>query len=101
MCPAAGRTGWQALGRAEEKTERMRARASAIDALIDLGALDLPLGGDDAVERELRKAHAEQAVAERLAALKAELAAEQSPPPAEPGDSARPAADPRPPESGA
>src|SRR4051794_6271055 len=91
----------KALGRAEEKTERMRARASAIDALIDLGALDLPLGGDDAVERELRRAHAEQAVAERLTALKAELAAKQSPPPAEPAGSTGPAPDQPPPtESG-
>lgn len=90
----------KALGRAEEKTERMRARASAIDALIDLGALDLPLGGDDAVERELRRAQAERTVAERLAALKAELAAEQSPPPATPGGSASPAPDSPPPQAG-
>jgi phage shock protein A len=71
----------KALRRAEEKTERMRARATAIDALIDVGALDLPLGGEDAVERELRKVQAERAVEDRLAALKQELAAEESPPP--------------------
>jgi len=74
----------KALGRAEEKTERMRARAAAIDALIDLDGFDFPLGGEDAVERELRRAQAERAVEERLDALKRDLAAEPPPPPPEP-----------------
>jgi phage shock protein A len=68
------------LGRAEEKPERLRARAAAIDALIDAEALDLPLGGDDAVERELRRMQADRAVQERLDALKRDLAAQQDPP---------------------
>jgi len=68
-----------AVGRAEEQTERMRARALALDALIDTGGLDLPLGREDAVERELRRASSERAVEERLAALKQGLA--QEPPP--------------------
>ena len=60
-----------AVGRAEEKTERLQARASAIDALIDSGALALP-GGGDAVERELRQLTAAQSVENELAALRAE-----------------------------
>ncbi len=57
------------LDRAEEKIERMKARASAIDALIDNGVLNLP-GGGDALERELRDVAAAQAVEAELAALK-------------------------------
>ena len=69
----------KALARAEEKTERMRARAAAIDALIAADALDLPLGGDP-VERELRRMQSDRAVQERLDALKRDLAGEQPPP---------------------
>lgn len=60
-----------AVGRAEEKTERMRARASAIDALISTG--DLPAAGGDLVERELRRIAATQAIDDDMAALKAQL----------------------------
>lgn len=63
-----------AVGRAEEKTDRMQARASAIDALIQSGALELPMGGGDQVEIELRKLAAGQAVESELAALKAQVA---------------------------
>ncbi|MDP6183328.1 MAG: PspA/IM30 family protein, partial [Gammaproteobacteria bacterium] len=59
----------RALGRAEEKTDRMQARAYAIDELIDSGALALPGGDGDIVERELR----EITVEEELASYKAEL----------------------------
>ncbi len=58
-----------AVGRAEERTERMLARASAIDTLIDQGALALPGGGGDAIERELR----ELSVEEELSKVKSEL----------------------------
>lgn len=57
-----------ALGRAEEKTHRMLARASAIDALIGSGAL--AIAGGDAVERELRGLSEGAAVERELAALK-------------------------------
>ncbi len=60
-----------ALEHAEEKIERMQARASAIDALIENGALVSP-EGDDPIERELRDLAASQAVEEELAALKAQ-----------------------------
>jgi phage shock protein A len=41
-----------AVGRAEEKAERLQARARAIDSLVDLGSFP-PLGGGDFVEAEL------------------------------------------------
>ena len=62
-----------ALGRAEEKTERMQARASAIDALLDSGILKSPVSGIDPVERELREMAAQQAVEDELDALRAKL----------------------------
>jgi phage shock protein A len=61
-----------AVGRAEEKTERMAARASALDALIDSGTLSMPMGGDS-VEAELRKIASSRAVDDELAALKASM----------------------------
>jgi len=64
---------------AEEKIQRMQARASAIDVLIENGAL-APLGGGDAIERELSELAAGQAVDDQLAALKASLAATQKDP---------------------
>jgi len=69
-----------ALGRAEEKMERMQARAYAIDALITSGSLALPGGGGDLVEGELRRIAGEQAVDEDLAVLRAQLAAPEAPP---------------------
>jgi phage shock protein A len=61
-----------AIERAESKIERMQARASAIDALIENGALTPP-GGGDPIERELNQMAASQAVEQDLAALKAKL----------------------------
>lgn len=60
------------IERAEEKIDRMQARASAIDALMENGALN-PIGGGDAIERELNQMAAGQAVDQELAALKAKL----------------------------
>jgi phage shock protein A len=62
-----------AVGRAEEKTERMTARASALDALIDSGTLGMPMGGTDSVEAELRKLASTRAVDDELAALKSQM----------------------------
>lgn len=59
-----------ALGRAEEKTQRMLARASALDALIDSGSLGRLSDGGDLVERELREISAASAIEEELAALR-------------------------------
>lgn len=60
------------IERAESKIERMQARASALDALMESGTLS-PVGGGDAIERELNQLAANQAVDEELAALKAKL----------------------------
>src|SRR5262245_19266286 len=48
-----------AVGRAEEKTARLQARASAIDRLLESGDLAVPMGpmgtGNDTIEQELRR----------------------------------------------
>ena len=62
-----------ALGRAEERIERMQAHASALDALVDSGVLALPAVDGDIVERELREVAGQGAVDEEMAALRAEL----------------------------
>jgi len=59
----------QALERAEGQIDHMQARASAINALIDSGAL-ASVDGSDAVERELHDLAAAQAVEAELAHLK-------------------------------
>jgi len=63
-----------ALERAEERTEHMQARASAIDQLLEIGALDLPAAPSvDAVERELADIDTTEAVDEQLAVLRKEI----------------------------
>jgi phage shock protein A len=57
-----------AVGRAEEKTDRLRARASAIDALIESGTLGSVRTGDS-IEAELRHLSTADAVESELAAL--------------------------------
>lgn len=72
-----------ALGRAEEKTNQMMARASALDALTAGGSLEPAILGDsDIVEVELRKITAGRAVEEELAALMADQDLHKLPPPA-------------------
>lgn len=61
---------WQALERAEDKTARMQVRATAIDALVESGALAMPGVIGDQVERELRQLALRRAVDEELARLK-------------------------------
>lgn len=61
-----------AIDRAENKTEEMKARASAIDELIEVGALDdLTASGDD-IDRELSKINANASVDLELEKLKKE-----------------------------
>lgn len=61
-----------ALGRAEEKTRQMTARAAALDALTAGGALEpAVLGDSDMIERELRRITSVSVVESELAALKA------------------------------
>jgi phage shock protein A len=60
-----------ALGRAEEKTQYMLARASATNALLENGLLDVSIGIGDLVEAELRQLASDSAVEEELKALTA------------------------------
>ena len=61
-----------AIERAEEKTETMRAKSAALDEMVELGALD-EIGGEDEIERELRKMKTTTGVDDELAKLKAEM----------------------------
>ncbi len=63
-----------AVQRAQDKTERMRARAMAIDELQDKGVLeDAMAPGQDPIERELQKTQQSAQVDADLAALKAKI----------------------------
>lgn len=63
-----------AVQRAEDKTEKMRARAGAIDELVASGTLEDLAGGRDLIERELAQLEARQSVEQELAAMKRQLA---------------------------
>jgi phage shock protein A len=58
-----------ALGRAEEKTERLQGRAAALDALLAADSLDA-LDGGASFDHELRRLGASRAAEEELAQLK-------------------------------
>jgi phage shock protein A len=62
------------VDRARDKTERMQARAAAIDELVDTGALDQIGTGDD-IDQQLLAAETQSSVEEQMAALKRQLAA--------------------------
>ena len=69
-----------AVERAENKTEQMRARASAIDQLADSGVLDdLSISGGDALDRELKQLSAERGVESELASLRQQLGSGERP----------------------
>ena len=71
-----------AIDRAQNKTETMRARAGAIDELIESGALtDVTQTGDD-IDRELQKLSVGAGVDSELEAMKRELGTGAAPPPA-------------------
>ncbi|MCD4822037.1 MAG: PspA/IM30 family protein [Methanococcoides sp.] len=61
-----------AVERAENKTEDMKARASALDELIDTGTLDDFTSSGDDIDRELAKISAESNVETELAKLRQE-----------------------------
>jgi phage shock protein A len=86
-----------AMQRAEDKTQQMQARASAVDELIASGALDdasTPLGKQDDIQRELDSMSAGSDVELELAKLKAELPAGQAPTAIEGGDAQQLGAEP-------
>jgi phage shock protein A len=62
-----------ALERAEQKTERLKARAGAIDELVAEGSLESLGGGGDMLDTELARLSAGQSVEDELAQLKAQL----------------------------
>jgi phage shock protein A len=62
-----------ALQRAEDKTDQMRARAGALDELLESGALEDMTQTGDVIDRELAKVTTESEVDAELAALKKEL----------------------------
>ncbi|MEA1909279.1 MAG: PspA/IM30 family protein [Euryarchaeota archaeon] len=61
-----------AIQRAEDKTDGMRAKSAALDEMVELGSLD-EIGGEDDIERELRKMQTTAGVDDDLARLKAEM----------------------------
>jgi len=62
-----------ALQRAEDKTDQMRARAGALDELLESGALEDMTQTGDVIDRELAQVTTESEVDAELAALKKEL----------------------------
>ncbi len=61
-----------AVGRAEEKADRLQARARALDSLMDIGSLP-PLGGGDFIEAELVRISAGSEIDDELARIKSEV----------------------------
>lgn len=68
-----------ALQRAEDKTDQMRARAGALDELLESGALDDMTQTGDVIDRELAQVSAESEVNAELEALKKELGSGSAP----------------------
>ncbi len=62
-----------ALQRAEDKTEQMKARAGALDELLESGALEDLTQTGDVLDRELAKVTQQSTVDAELDALKKEL----------------------------
>ena len=62
-----------AVERAENKTEQMRARAGAIDALAAEGVLDDPTRPSDTLDAQLQKISADKSVEADLEAMKRQL----------------------------
>lgn len=68
-----------AVERAENKIETMRARAGAIDELIESGALDDVTDRGDSIDRELEQLTVAGGVEDELSKLKAELGSGDAP----------------------
>lgn len=61
-----------AVGRAEEKADRLQARARAIDSLVDLGSFP-PIAGGDFVEVELKRITFGKEIDEELEQIRSEV----------------------------
>jgi len=69
-----------AIQRAKDKTESMQARASAVDELVESGALeDFTTGGETDLDRELRQLATGTQVDDELAKMKAEVGSGSGP----------------------
>ncbi len=66
-----------AVGRAEEKADRLQARAKAIDSLVDLGSFP-PIGGGDFVEAELLRVTVSKEIDAELIRIKSEVRAKET-----------------------
>ncbi len=75
-----------AIERAEAKTETMRARAGAIDELLESGALTDVTDGRDSIDRELEQLSMAGGVDAELERLRGELGAGAPPPSGQIGD---------------
>ncbi len=64
----------EAMRRAEDRTQQMESKASALDGLMESGALNDPLDSRSQTEKELDKVRATSGVDDDLAKLKAEMA---------------------------
>ncbi len=64
-----------AMSRAEDKTEKMRAKSQALDEMMDSGVLTDYTSNKDDIERELEKISMKGSVDEELAKIKAEQTA--------------------------
>jgi phage shock protein A len=62
------------MNRAEDKAEKMKAKAQALDELIDSGVLTDYTSNKDDIDKELEKITVKGSVEEELAKLKAEKA---------------------------
>ena len=63
-----------AMNRAEDKTEKMKAKAQALDEMIDSGVLTDYTSDKDDIDKELEKITVKDSVEEELAKLKAQKA---------------------------
>ncbi len=63
------------IQRAEEKTQRLRAKAGAIDELVAAGTLEDVTGSQDSLDRELGQITISKNVEDELAAMKKQIAA--------------------------
>lgn len=68
-----------AVQRVQDKTEKLRARAGAIDELVAAGTLTDYTGSSDSVEQELTRISASQNVEDELAKMKTQLQAPRQP----------------------
>ena len=63
-----------AMNRAEDKTEKMKAKSQALDEMIDSGVLTDYTSNKDDINKELEKITVKDSVEEELAKLKAQKA---------------------------